>query len=383
MCASQPGPKVSSQRRHFLQLIATVAVAALILRLVKPDWLRQIFLVRHDDALKTALTLLLTLAASVAVHELGHLIPSLAFGFRVSRVVFGPVSFSLQRGKWRLQYSRNWFAASVSALPQSDTGWRSCMVVVVAGGPLLTLCLFLYSAQCLAAIGPFTPWSEIFSALAQLNFFLFVLGLVPNSANAPIRNDARLFLALLQNGDQARQIRLYHAATRLQVAGVRPKAFPAQLMAQLAHAKGNDDLRLFSALTVFLWAWDSGNLAAASAFSQYCEDLMQDRPLRLSDAVLLEIACFDLLNRNLPVTAAQKLRAAKVNTLVPWLQHRAAVALLIAERSYSDALVRIQSARAYLSAEIPYFHFELALLDALEGHAILQSSQIVSTRQAA
>jgi hypothetical protein len=332
---------------------------------------------------ESSCALVFALAVSVVAHELGHLIPSLCFGFYVSRLALGPLSISRAHGQWKLRYSRAWFSASVAAIPSDERAWRLRMLTVVAGGPIVTLCTFLTAVYLLENLSPTTSAACFLAGVAQLNLFLFVLGVVPNSANASVRNDARLFITLLQDGREAEQIRLYHQVTRLQIAGVRPSAYPKQLIARLANATGNSDLMLFNALSIFLWALDSGDLVTADVWDRHGNLLMEDRVLKLSHTVLSESACFDVLYRRNSVAAKQKLRVANQEALSPWLQNRSRAALQIAQGSYSQALIIVSNARASLPTAQAYFQFESTLLDQLERCTIVSDLKAFSAHAAA
>ena len=257
------------------------------------------------------------------------------------------------------------------------------MLTVIAGGPMATLWIFLCAALLLDTVSLAEPVACFFSALAQINLLLFVLGLVPNSKNASVRSDARLFLTVLENGEEAKQIKLYQRVTRLQIAGVRPRSYPCELLSQLAATTGNCDLRLFSALTIFLWALDSGDIAAADAWDRYANRLMEDHVLKLSDAVLSESACFDVLHRHNTVAAIQKLRTINAKALSPWLKHRGQAVLHIAEGSYANALTAVSNARMSFPAPQPYFQFESAILDRLQNRATVPHSKPFAASAAA
>ena len=378
----EPSNRVS-QRAFWIKLFVSALLIGIALQVADPAWLKNILLVRHGNSFLTAFTFLIALAASVALHELGHLVPSLCFGFNVSRLVLGPLCVSTVSGKWKVRYSPKWFSASVSALPPDERAWRLRMLLVIAGGPIASLCAFLYAIHGLSDSGPSAPQAEFLAGLAQLNLFIFVLGLVPNSPHSPVRNDARLFLTFLQNGGQAEQIKLYHAVTRLQVAGARPSDYPKELIARLACAKGNYDLMLFNALSIFLWALDSGKIAVADAWDRHALALLQIKPLRLSNTVLIESATFDILHRNLPDSAARKLRTIEIQSISPWLALRAGAALQLAGSAYSDAFATLSAARTSLPAGLPYSQFEQKLLDSLEHRAMLLNSRIISMAAAA
>jgi hypothetical protein len=328
-------------------------------------------------------TLLVAFAISVVFHEMGHLVPSLWFRFHVARIALGPICATRTHGSWKLRYSRHWFAASVAAVPCDETAWRFRMLTVVAGGPVATLVMCLVAAGLLNNLAPGATGYGMCSALAQLNFFLFVFSLVPNSRNASVRNDARLFLVLIENGCETEQIRLYHMVTQLQIAGVRPRAYPRELITRVAAALGNRDLMLFSAHTVFLWALDSDDIAVADAWDQRANALLEDHTLRLTSAVLCESACFDILHRNRPETGAEKLRAINPKALAPWLQHRAKAAELIAHGANPAALSALRNARASFLPGRPYFEFESKILERLESSALRTNVGTMAARAAA
>jgi len=375
-----PLPREATKLRSPSAFLFKIFLAALVIGFVSqnagPHWLKAIFRPQPVGTSRTALLLPLALILSVLLHEIGHLLPSVGFGFNVARVTLGPISVIQLHGRWTLQYSHSWFRASVSAIPTDLRAWRARMLIVVAGGPIATLGIFLTAVYLLDVLRPAGSAGYFLSVLGEINLFLFVLGLIPNASDASVRNDARLFITLVRNGFDAEQIRLYHAVTQLQVAGVRPRDYPRQLLAPLAVANGNHDLLLFNALTIFLWALDTENTLLADAWDQYANSLMQHRPLRLGNTVLAESACFDLLHRNASAAAVEKLRAVNFELLSPWLRHRSRAVLQIATSACFDALTNLQIARNHLSPPSPYFQFELATLDLLErqtkiGHPVL------------
>jgi hypothetical protein len=270
----------------------------------------------------------------------------------------------------------------VAALPADDDNWRARMLLVVAAGPIATGCA-LVAACLLDEPGMSAAASGFLWAFAQVNFFFLILGLVPNCRNASTRNDARLFLVLLRNGGEAEQMKLYHLVTRLQINGVRPSAYPKAVITRLARAQGNYDLMLFNALTIFLWALDSGEIGIADAWDRHANALVEEHPLRLSHLFLAESACFDLLHRKLPVLAAEKLRTVRLDSLPPWLRRRAKVALKLADDSYRDAVTELRRARASLPSSPPYFEFESALLDLLELRALVDTPRTLHMQAAA
>jgi hypothetical protein len=387
-CLLEPSPlprdpsSEASPSRFSAQLFAAALFLGVLLQVTRPAWFVKVLHVSHAGALATAGTLCLATALSVLIHELGHLILSLVVRFRVSRVSFGPISVSRVHDHWKLQYSRTWVSASVSALPPDERAWRTRMLLVVAGGPLATACLFTGAVWLFNKTGPAAQSAALLAGLVEINLLLFVLGLVPNPRNSPVRNDARLFLTILENRKEAEQIKLYQRVTWLQVSGERPSAYPEELITRLAKSEGNYDLMLFAAHTLFMWALDTGKLALADSWDRHAMHMLSLRPLRIADCVMAESAFFDLCYRNLPASAIRKLSAARFQTLPPALQKRAKATLEAAQNDWSEVNT-IDSALHELRQDLPYGRFESELLASIKRRAIITSSRTLSAFVAA
>ncbi|MBV8820403.1 MAG: hypothetical protein JO022_18730, partial [Acidobacteriaceae bacterium] len=151
----KPVKRVSQQAFLFALFIAALFVGA-IAQIAGPPWLRNIFRLNASPA-QVACALGLALGASVLIHELGHLIPSLCFGFYVSRVALGPVCATRTNGRWQLCYSPAWFSASIAATPADDHDWAARMLTVIAGGPIATLWIFLGAALLIDTVSLAEP----------------------------------------------------------------------------------------------------------------------------------------------------------------------------------------------------------------------------------
>jgi hypothetical protein len=128
--------------------------------------------------------------------------------FEVVGGSLGPFRATRLNGSWQFQISGwNLFRGSVAAVPEIAGHWRASTMSVVAAGPLATLLAAIISASAVVhQDGPHPFWA----GMAVLNFLLFALSLVPFQAKAA-PSDAKLFLALLQNGREAAHIgRCFH-----------------------------------------------------------------------------------------------------------------------------------------------------------------------------
>lgn len=231
-------------------LLATGIGLGLALSLMGPSWVQLLLrstALNHVDGL---IALFTALAASILLHEAGHLTAALMLDFEVLGGSLGPLRAIRLHGAWSLQFSGSLFSGSVIAIPRrKDATWRTRMLAVVAAGPIATVLTGLGSACLLISFGDSgLRITRFLSALVELNFFLFVLGLFPNAPASRAKNDARLFYSLLRNTPEAQQILLYHLVTQLQIAGVRPREYPEPIILKLAQASGAPEMCLAYAM---------------------------------------------------------------------------------------------------------------------------------------
>ena len=322
------------------------------------------------------------LALVVVAHEGGHLLAALLMNFQILGIALGPFRAMRSYGKWRVRFSaKSLFSGSVSAVPRNAHAWRKRMLVVVAGGPAATLISGAIAAAALlshASAGWTTPF---IGAFTQLSLIIFVLGLVPNSHDARVRNDARLLLVLSRHSPEASAILLYHLVTQLEVAGTRPQDYPERLIHELAVTHSQPDLMLFSAHTIFLWALDRGHLATADAWDQRCLELSEACQPRSRNLALANSACFDLLFRNKQLDARNKLADVDWQTLSPsWLTHRSRAAYYLALEKVPECLAEISRAQYAFPKHLPIYVFERRLLSRLHEKALSVKPMDLCTR---
>lgn len=157
--------------------------------------------VKLDSAAALAF-LLIACAASMLLHECGHLAAALLLGFDVLGGSFGPFRIERLNGCWRFRLVRgNLFRASVAAIPRGPASWRTRTMMVVAAGPIATLLTGIASVLAASHSGRHPFWG----GMAELNLLLFALSLIPFQAkSAP--SDAKLLLDLSRNGAEAEGI---------------------------------------------------------------------------------------------------------------------------------------------------------------------------------
>jgi hypothetical protein len=288
-------------------------------------------------------------------------------GFRV-----GPLRATQVHGHWTVRPCWGLLGGAVSAIPRSNDWWRARMLTVVAAGPLATLLAGIAAANLFYTSLPFSWLQSFLAALTQCSLLLFVLGLIPNRPDAKARNDARLFLLLCRRSTEADELLLFHMATQLQLAGVRPRDYPAELMGQLSLANHPASAMAFYAPAVVNWALDRKENALADAFDARVLDAVLRSPDRsLLNVALARSAFLDVLVRKDCHAALEKFSRVEIEKAGPeWLIHRLLAAYWLANGNVPECLAEICRARYAFPKRLPYFEFECMLLSQLHQRAM-------------
>jgi hypothetical protein len=353
---------------NLMLLAVAIGIAA---KAFGPSWARMLFEGVRLETVAALGAFMAALGAGIVLHEAGHLTAALLLDFEILGASLGPVRAAHFHGKWTFQFSGTLFSGSISAIPRQNHSWRKRMLLVVAAGPAATFLTGVASALLLFN-GQFDNWTGSFLAsLAQLSFFLFVLGLIPNGTKAQVRNDARLCYSLLHNTIEAQEILLYHLVTQLGVAGMRPREYPERLIRKLAAAGRRPDMSLIYAHTIVMWAIDHGDMQTAEAWEQRALDLSDICDLRLQNLALARSAFFDVLFRNNLAAAKCKFAEVNLEILSPgYFMHRAKAAYQVASGNTEEALAEVHRANFSFPKRLPYYDFERTLLAKLHQKAI-------------
>lgn len=359
-------------------LLAAALGIGLALRLFGPAWVHGLL---RSTAIGTAVGLSALIAAletSIVLHEAGHLAAALLADFEVLGGSLGPVRTMRLHGRWTLQFSGSLLSGSVIAIPRrNDETWRTRMLAVVAGGPIATLLSGVIAAALALWFGTLDSSSTRFlGGLAELSFFLFVLGLFPNAPASRTRNDARLFYSLLHNTAEAQQILLYHLVTQLQIAGLRPRDYPKHMIDKLAQASGRPEMCLVYANAIAAWALDCGDAATADAWDKRAVDLADFCDMKLQNATSAASAFLDVVLRNNLAAAAGKLQDVQLEILSPaWFRHRTKAVHWLTGGNIHESLAEIARAQYAFPNRLPYYDFQRMLLGRLHRIAVATRPQ--------
>jgi hypothetical protein len=349
--------------------MAALCLGALV-RSFGPGFLSACFLPIPIFELNGLSALIAGLWGAVALHEAGHLLAALANDFEISGIVLGPVRFARLGASWTLIFKGNrLFEASVSAFPRTEDNWRRRMMTVVVAGPLATLLAGFASVFLLHAFGAGDSWFIwLLRAFAQVSFFIFVLGLVPNQKSLLCQNDAALLLSLWRMEPQASELFLYHLVLQQQRMGVKPGHYPQSLIQLLTQFEGRPDFMAFFATTLACWAFDNDDAATGNSWD--C------RALKLSllcgsysrNLVMVNSACFDIIYRENLIAARTKLDSLDLTRIVsPYLRYRARAAVHVTAQQAPEALADIATARFALPKHLRDCGVEYVLLSHLHA----------------
>jgi hypothetical protein len=372
------------QPHNRLQMLAIAILLCCLVKGLAPELTGQVIAAAPLSSARNLGVLLVAWVLSVIWHELGHLITALLVGFDVVGIAFGPIRASRIDGSWSTQISgRSPFAASISAVPHRSSAfdtatWRNGMLIVVAGGPLATL---VGAAASLLALqfATLTPADSCFFAFAaELNVLIFLLGLVPNRPDSPIRNDTSLFLALLRGGSDAHAILLYHLISQVRKQGFRPCFYPEHMIRAIARAYAPAEFRVLFAQTVCEWALDRGRVQTAEAWDRHALDLATSCNIRIYTHAMAHSACLDWLLRQDRAAAGAKCAEITLASISPeWLQHRSKSVAFLTKGNILEAMGEMQRAEFCFPAGVPYFEFQKHLIDRLRQTAkVLSDAEI-------
>ncbi len=360
-----------------LFLLAVALVLGACLQAAGPAWSRAIFEHVKPGTILGFAALLLALLFSVLVHELGHFSAALFLNYRILGFAAGPFRCETQHGKTIFRYLQgNWFNCSISAVARDLRNcWRLRTMSVIAAGPVLTLSLLIVSLSLViplnASVVPLNWVGQFWNACAEVNFFLFLLGLMPNGRFAPVRNDAALFLALKRNGTDALDMFRCHQAIDLALNGMRPQDYPPSFIVELSSFSGRSYTNLMAARRIVEWAIDSGDLATAGTWDQYALSAGEKCGGDEANRALAESACFDVLFRSDLRSARHRFAQVDFDSLFPpAFAERAKAARLIACDLPQRASKHILQGQYELPAGIPYYEYERMLLGKLHDLAL-------------
>lgn len=293
--------------------------------------------------------------AAVAWHEFGHLVGGWLTGGRFLLWIVGP--FKVQRTPAGIKAGWNrsvnlggGLAACLPLEPERMTPRR--MAVMILGGPLFSLVMAVAGLWLAAWLGsrPETTAGRLMEqavlAGTALSALIALATLFPGTAGG-FKSDGRRVFDLLCGGPRADQEAAMLALTTAQLAGQRPADFDPALVARALALKDGSLFDVYSHLTVFAHAADSGDWAAAQSHLDHVLAHEEQVAPFVRDIARCEYAWL-LAERTGDAAAARAwLESAGKLELDPATRLRAEAAVLLAEGRRTEAEAK---ARAGLHA---------------------------------
>jgi hypothetical protein len=371
--ASDLGPAHKKRAGNILFSICLLVLAIAlcwVFRMYAPNWVRAWFGPVPTQGLMDILLLCGAAISAMLAHECGHLMAAKMLGFEVLGGSLGPLQIQTLHGQWKFSWSSGQIlGGSVSATPRSLKHWRGAMMLVAAAGPMATLAAGL----AMASLEPGSHAAAVYQvAFVQLSVLLFVLGLIPNSRQAPRRNDARFLLDLALGNAGAAEIELIVDLNQRMVCGERPLDYPQAFLARLAAWRGRPEAELAFAQALGRWALDSGLLELAGAWDLRALALAERCGKRQRNAALASSACFDVIYRGDLETALNKFGFVDCGALFPsCFEHRARAARQFAKGRMHRVTPEILFAQYALPPGVPAYDLDRAMLERLHMKVLL------------
>jgi len=245
----------------------------------------------------------------LAIHELGHLLAGLSFGYSFTVYIVGPLR--IDRGpsdKVRLGWNRvPWlYGGMAAALPNRTSGLLRRMAVVAAAGPLANILLAIVASVLLAWLPASGPWRTELQWIRLLSALL-ALNLVP-LRNGPLVTDGMRVWRLLAPGPgRDLEMAILSVAAQAQ-AGARPRDWDATWIERGLAIKDDASYHLDTYLAAAAIAFDRGEYDSAGESYAAATAIASRLPAWVAGGAFVEAAWFEA-RRGAGATRARELLA--------------------------------------------------------------------------
>lgn len=295
---------------------------------------------KSRDAKSGPILLLVALAATITVHEIGHLLAGWMVGFRFSYVHIGPLSLSFEHGRLKLRARREMLALGLAGMHTGTVRrLRRRLLIYVAGGPganilsiPATVLLVNYVSPGLAETrtGVLASQFAVFSLLAALTSLMPI-------RSALFSDGARIEM-LLRSFDRSRRWLSISALTNLHDNGIRPRNWRRTWLQSAASVHDGSFDAFAGDWLAYMSANDRKDASVATIHLERCLALAPVLPPSLRDFVAQEAVVFSAWFRDDALLADRWLtQLKKSGTMQRLVQIRLNVALGCAHRDYDAA----------------------------------------------
>jgi hypothetical protein len=284
------------------------------------------------------------LYASVAVHEIGHLVAAKLCGMEAGGIVVGGLMILRSGDRWlcRFDFRRILSGGIAKPLPTRADTHRAEHAWMVAGGPIATILLAAVSGIALLNYSHPPAW---LSTLWWINLLLSFSTLIP--VGGINRSDGPRLWLLLRQPEEAKS---WVALVRLQAqdtVGVLPRDWDPELVAQMLEYNPESGDSSYRQLLAFYRCIDEGDSAAALTHLEKALEGSGRCGLPVRQWCFLEAACSSAVLRGNPAAARTWLeRGTRLRKPASTFSLEAAIAQ--SEARYHDALPLWDKALAFL-----------------------------------
>ena len=350
-----------------------LASSLVILTLVGLPSLREV--IETTPAYWAVLIPLVAVLGSGVIHEAGHLLAGLLFGFRITQLRIGPLRLGKHVNGRELYcgdvLTLGFMVLEPRASDQDDAVLRRRLWFLLLGGPLASLLLagvleFSYTMtqpRFLAAFGLHV--GAAFSTLVA------IAALLPDVNRRGNFSDGARLLMLAKNDGKAER---WVSNIRCQIAlnqGRHPRDWDQACVSRAAVIHDDSRDALTARWLAYLWAAERQDITCATKYLEGALELLAYSTPKLRDQMFLEAAVFQAWFRDNPSKALFWVYRIRNNKLTRLQKLRLDIALLWAEGRLFDAWEKLGT--AYLT--------ELLGLPASAGRSLAEESAAEWKRQ--
>ena len=233
----QPPPAPKKRRKWPARIVGALIGLAIVFLPFRPNGL-------------AVLALVPAFFFAVLLHELGHVATGLIAGLSFRKLVVGALMLTHENRGYRLRFAGKGVMAGglTVMIPRGPAEIRQKYLLFVAGGPLVTLLLFLPVALL--------PWGTLTAALLFVNLFLAVFCLFPMKIGG-FYNDAKAIGILRADGPDADRLSAVLYLLSLDGQAVAPRNWPAEVVAKTLAEGGSNEFRTSARIVAHLYAQDA------------------------------------------------------------------------------------------------------------------------------
>ena len=288
------------------------------------------------------------IVTALIVHECGHLLAGWMVGFRFSSIAIGPVAFSLEYGKLKLQIRKGFPAGGYAGMHiDGIRRLRRRLAVFVMAGPAANLISALLSAPLAKSYRAGT-WSTFAYVFAMISVMIGLVNLIPVRLGVMYPDGSRLWM-LISSLTKSRRWFSLNALSAQSRRGTRPRAFRCTWLNAAASVDDRSIDDFGGNWLAYVAANDRKDSRAAALHFEKCLSLVSSLGASLQDLVAVEAAVFTAWFGDNALLSEKWLGQVKNFKALPRLmQIRAEAATLCTRRDFDSALARLVEALVFV-----------------------------------